>query len=255
MDNSTNITKLLSPVASAALIKAISEVQPPKMDAVNPRFGSSYATLQSHLEALREPFLRNGWAILQHPANSPGAVGVTTMLIHTSGEGLTFEATIPVNPEAFDAQKAGSVYSYLRRYSLAAIGLTTGDRDDDAEVATPTVTHGTGVVKYAQAVVHNSDKVQSHNEQSFKRKSEPSKVPGTWREVVLHFGKNKGTKLGDLPASSGTPRNGSPSRTTARSATPTSSCAEPLTRTSRPSPAPARSNPRRATTSRSEIMC
>jgi hypothetical protein len=202
MDNSTNITKLLSPVASAALIKAISEVQPPKMDAVNPRFGSSYATLQSHLEALREPFLRNGWAILQHPANSPGAVGVTTMLIHTSGEGLTFEATIPVNPEAFDAQKAGSVYSYLRRYSLAAIGLTTGDRDDDAEVATPTVTHGTGVVKYAQAVVLNSDKVQSHNEQSFKRKSEPSKVPGTWREVVLHFGKNKGTKLGDLPASS-----------------------------------------------------
>lgn len=202
MEHSTNITKLLSPAASAALIKAISEVNAPKMDAVNPRFGSPYATLQSHLEAVREPFLRNGWAILQHPTNSPGAVGVNTLLIHASGEGLSFEATIPVNPESFDAQKAGSVYSYLRRYSLAAIGLTTGDRDDDAEGASPTVTHSTGAVKYAPAIVQGADKIQSHNEQTFKRKAQPTSVPGAWREVVLHFGKNKGTKLGDLSESS-----------------------------------------------------
>lgn len=189
MENNTH--KNLSPVASAALVKALSEVTPPKFDSVNPRFGSKYASLQSHLEALREPFLRNGWAIIQHPNQSfQNSVGVTTTLIHASGETISFDASIPVNPESFDAQKAGSAYSYLRRYSLAAIGFTAGDADTDANEATPVVTAGTGVFKQPAAEVK-------------KRPSGPaSTVPGTWREVVLHFGKNKGTKLGDLPASS-----------------------------------------------------
>lgn len=189
MENHTH--KNLSPVASAALVKALSEVTPPKFDSVNPRFGSKYASLQSHLEALREPFLRNGWAIIQHPNQSfQNSVGVTTTLIHASGETISFDASIPVNPESFDAQKAGSAYSYLRRYSLAAIGFTAGDADTDANEATPVVTTGTGVFKQPAAEVK-------------KRPSGPaSTVPGTWREVVLHFGKNKGTKLGDLPASS-----------------------------------------------------
>lgn len=188
MENNTN--KILSPAASAALVKALSEVSPPKFDSVNPRFGSKYASLQSHLEALREPFLRNGWAIIQHPSQSANTVGVTTMLIHTSGEAVTFEASIPVDPANFDAQKAGSAYSYLRRYSLAAIGFTAGDSDTDANEATPVVTSSTGVFKQPAA-------------EAKKRPSGPaSTVPGTWREVVLHFGKNKGTKLGDLPAAS-----------------------------------------------------
>jgi hypothetical protein len=62
-----------------------------------------------------------------------GRVGITTTLIHSSGESLKFgplAASAPV-----DMQKLGSAITYARRYALvAALGIAA-DEDDDGAAA------------------------------------------------------------------------------------------------------------------------
>lgn len=187
MDNPEHTNKL-SAVASSALVKAISEVQSPKFDAKNPHYGNKYATLGSHIEAIKGTFAKHGWTIIQHPSSFMGAqVGITTILLHVSGDQLDFTAHIPVDPAKIDAQKAGSIYSYLRRYALSAIAGVAAE-DDDAQSA-------------VEAPAYRAPAKPSYDAPA-KPKQAPSAVPGSWRNVVLHFGKNKGQTLGELPANS-----------------------------------------------------
>lgn len=186
MENNTN---KLSAVASAALVKAISEVQAPKFDAKNPHYGNKYATLGSHIDTIKGTFAKHGWTIIQHPDSIGAHVGIRTILLHVSGDQLDFSAHIPVNEEKIDAQKAGSIYSYLRRYALSAITFTAAE-DDDGQSAS---------VQPAQS--YGVPAKQSYDAPA-KPKQAPSEVPGSWRNVVLHFGKNKGQTLGELPANS-----------------------------------------------------
>ena len=192
MDNNT--TPKLSAVASAALVKAISEVQSPKFDAKNPHYGNKYATLGSHIDAIKGVFAKNGWTIIQHPDSIGSHVGITTILLHVSGDQLYFSAHLPVNPDKIDAQKAGSIYSYLRRYALSAITFTAAD-DDDGQAAVDTITTSYVTNSYVPQPKSAFDAVA-------KPKPAPSSVPGSWRNVALHFGKNKGQTLGELPENS-----------------------------------------------------
>jgi hypothetical protein len=186
MENNTH--NKLSAVASAALVKAVSEVQSPKFDAKNPHYGNKYATLGSHIDAIKGVFAKNGWTIIQHPDSSGSHVGITTILLHASGDQISFNAHIPVNADKIDAQKAGSIYSYLRRYALSAITFTAAD-DDDGQAAVEHVSNYVPVQKPAY-------------DAPIKPKQAPSAVGGSWRNVVLHFGKNKGQSLGELPENS-----------------------------------------------------
>jgi hypothetical protein len=103
---------------------------------------STYATLASALEATKEGRSANGLALVQIPSNGAGNnISVTTILGHSSGQWL--ESTFSVAPLKFDAQGAGSVVTYLRRYAaMAILGIAPEDDDGNAAVQQPNAQQG-----------------------------------------------------------------------------------------------------------------
>ena len=114
---------------SAALSKAQGEMRGAVKDSANPFFKSRYADLASVIEAAREPLAKNGLAVIQL-INETG--GVETVLTHSSGEWIS--STIQLTPKTNSPQDMGSIISYGRRYSYAAI-VGLAQVDDDAETA------------------------------------------------------------------------------------------------------------------------
>ena len=118
---------------SAAIAKAQAELENIERSGTNPHFRSRYAQLGAVLDEVRPKFSKQGVAILQHAVNGQGStVGVITRLAHSSGQWI--ESSLYIAPSRFDAQGAGSVISYLRRYALMAVA-GIGPDDDDAEAA------------------------------------------------------------------------------------------------------------------------
>lgn len=103
-------------------------------DGRNPAFKSRYASLEAVLDTVRPALQANGLAVTQAPGRIvDGALEVTTMLIHTSGE--WWRATTHVPLAKRDPQGMGSATTYGLRYSLmAALGVPPTD-DDDGEKA------------------------------------------------------------------------------------------------------------------------
>jgi hypothetical protein len=119
-----------------ALAKAQAVFESAEKAGKNPAFKSKYATLESVMQATREGREKNGLAIIQIPGNSGTNISVTTILGHASGQYI--ESTFAVAPVKFDAQGAGSVITYLRRYALMAVlGIAPEDDDGNAAVAQP----------------------------------------------------------------------------------------------------------------------
>lgn len=114
----------------AALAKAQGEIKNAVKDSTNPHFKTSYADLASTREAGREQLSKNGLCVIQLPFSNGADIGVTTMMGHASGQWI--RGDFSVKPMKYDAQGAGSVVTYLRRYSLAAItGVAPGDDDGE----------------------------------------------------------------------------------------------------------------------------
>lgn len=127
MNQSESIVKL-----SAALVKAQAEMSGAVKDSANPFFKSKYADLQSVIKAIKEPFAKHGLAYTQFPITSDSGIGVTTRLVHESGEWLECGFFLPLTK--LDPQAAGSAITYARRYALQAMaGIPAVD--DDAEMA------------------------------------------------------------------------------------------------------------------------
>jgi hypothetical protein len=118
---------------AAALAQAQAEIENVTKDAQNPHFKSRYATLAEVLDEVRPKYAKYGVFILQMPCNGDHtAVGVTTRLLHSSGQYI--EGDFFITPSREDAQGAGSALTYLRRYCLmAAAGVAP--EDDDGEEA------------------------------------------------------------------------------------------------------------------------
>lgn len=118
---------------ASALAKAQGDLENVGRAGMNPHFRAKYATLGDVLDEVRPKFAKHGIAILQLPVNGEGPnIGITTRFVHSSGQWI--ESTLYVAPIKFDAQGAGSVLSYLRRYSLMAMA-GVGPDDDDGEAA------------------------------------------------------------------------------------------------------------------------
>ena len=116
-----------------ALAKAQSRMGNALKDAKNPHFQSRFATLASVREACGEHLAAEGISVLQPVVTraEDGAVGVRTVLAHSSGEWIS--STAWCKPERPGPQALGSVISYLRRYSLAAmVGIAQEDDDGNA---------------------------------------------------------------------------------------------------------------------------
>jgi hypothetical protein len=131
LETSRSLAKLIG-----ALAKAQGKIENATKDAQNPAFKSRYATLAAVLEAARLPLSENAIAVIQVPFNAGPDIGVATILAHESGEWI--KGTLQVQPVKFDAQGAGSVITYLRRYLLMSlVGIAPADDDGEAAVGRP----------------------------------------------------------------------------------------------------------------------
>jgi hypothetical protein len=124
-------SELINELASA-LCAAQSQMGGAVKDSANPFFKSSYADLTSVIKAIKQPFADNGLSYTQFPVSNENGVGVSTRLMHISGQWLEMEYTLPTVKK--DPQASGSAISYARRYALQSIaGIPTAE--DDAESA------------------------------------------------------------------------------------------------------------------------
>ncbi|MEI8165509.1 MAG: ERF family protein [Chloroflexales bacterium] len=127
---------LMSPAIdklSAAMVALQRGLKPVTKATQNPFFGSMYASLPDCINSLLPQMGEQELALMQFPADAgPGRAALITLVLHSSGQYLGCKAGCGVSKN--DPQAAGSAITYLRRYSLAALGLVT-EADDDGNGA------------------------------------------------------------------------------------------------------------------------
>jgi hypothetical protein len=123
---------------AAALCKAQSEMSGAKKKAANPFFKSKYANLEEIINCAKDALSDNGLSISQSPFAEEGTAGVTTLLMHDSGQWL--EGQLLLKCAKVDPQGMGSAITYARRYAYQSI-LGIPSEDDDGNIASkPTFT-------------------------------------------------------------------------------------------------------------------
>ncbi|MBU2738707.1 ERF family protein [Acidithiobacillus concretivorus] len=122
----------------AALLAAQKSFTAVRKDGKNPMFKSQYATLDSVLDAVRQPLLDAGILLMQPPVDTgerlekPCATVKTTLIHAESGESMEVVTSIPLAKN--DAQGYGSAVTYARRYALMGL-LGIAPEDDDGNAA------------------------------------------------------------------------------------------------------------------------
>ncbi|MCQ2603272.1 MAG: ERF family protein, partial [Clostridia bacterium] len=129
---------------AAALANAQAEMNNASKNQRNSGFNSKYADLAEIINTMREPLAKNGLSVSQLVGGFDAVTStlqLTTILLHSSGEWIQSDMSIPVKPKfdkqtqtlQIDPQCAGSAITYARRYSLAAmIGISQEDDDGNA---------------------------------------------------------------------------------------------------------------------------
>ena len=132
MNRSETINELAS-----ALVKFQAEVGPAQFNKVNPFLKNKYADLGGIIATAKPVLEKHGLAVTQLVTGELGEVGVETTLIHASGQWISSCFTMPLGEERgkSSAQVAGSIITYMRRYSLAAILGIYSDEDTDGTPA------------------------------------------------------------------------------------------------------------------------
>lgn len=118
---------------AGALCKAQAEMPAAPFNSTNPFLKNRYADLGSIIKTAQPILAKHGLSVSQMAIGTGDEIGVTTILMHSSGEYLASTITMKAGEEKgkSDAQVAGSVISYLRRYSLASILGMYADEDND----------------------------------------------------------------------------------------------------------------------------
>lgn len=130
MKQSESIAKL-----SAALVAAQTDIHNLKPDKEG--YGYNYVDLSTILDTVKPVLKKHKLAVTQFPCGDVGNVGVSTVLLHESGEFIQqdFVMPLPQLAKMNAAQAAGAVITYARRYSMAAVlGIAS---DEDIDAATP----------------------------------------------------------------------------------------------------------------------
>ncbi len=124
-----------------ALSKAQGEIKPPLKnrtvdftDKNGRRVFYKYADLADVMEALRIPFSKNGLAITHKLHFSEFENGMTTALIHSTGQRETTFYPLP-DPLSMRPQEFGSLLTFARRYSVSLIAGIASEEDDDGQIA------------------------------------------------------------------------------------------------------------------------
>lgn len=114
-----------------ALLEAQKNIDNAVKDSKNPFFKSSYADVNSVIEACKHQLNSVGISIHQPVESDANSNFVITRLQHTSGEFMeTSMLLLPVK----NMQELGSAITYARRYSLQS-WMLMGAVDDDAELS------------------------------------------------------------------------------------------------------------------------
>lgn len=119
---------------SAALVSASAEMPAVSFDEQNPFLKNRFASLGAVIAAVRPILAKHNLAIMQFAcSDASGRVGVKTRLIHSSGEYLEEAIYLDALEEKGKsrAQVAGSIITYLRRYSQSAMLNLYADADTD----------------------------------------------------------------------------------------------------------------------------
>jgi len=124
MKQSESIVKLAD-----ALVKAQSEMPEIPLDSENPHYRSKFSSLKAVIDRTRPIFAKHGLVIVQLPSGNENAIGLTTRILHSSGEWIEQEAVMNINSGANPGQDFGKLITYLRRYSLSAAAGVYSDED------------------------------------------------------------------------------------------------------------------------------
>jgi len=128
-----------------ALIKLQGLLHTIAHDAENEHHNLTYTTLDGIWKAIRQPLQDCELAVAQYigEAVSVGELSfmtVETMVIHKSGQFIFCAGQMPIPTQKGMnlSQCCGIAITYLKRYAVcAALGITTGDDDGDAQRAWP----------------------------------------------------------------------------------------------------------------------
>jgi hypothetical protein len=102
----------------------------PAFDQTNPAFRSKFASLAAVRNEVIPAWSAQGISVIQSLTTSEAGVGCETILLHKSGQYMTFGPfTVPVGKR--DAWSVASAATYAKRVSLQAVAVVVGDDDDD----------------------------------------------------------------------------------------------------------------------------
>jgi hypothetical protein len=115
-------------IAAQIAIQHVVKDKTGKIETAKASYQYKYSDLGSVIEAVKPHLNANGIAFVQCPTGQAGSVGVTTTLLHTSGEWISETTYMPVaqsTPQAY-----GSAITYAKRYGLQSMtGLPSEDDD------------------------------------------------------------------------------------------------------------------------------
>jgi len=169
MNKSEQINEL-----AKALSQAQGEMPAAKMDKLNPFLKNTYADLGSVIEASKAPCAKYGLSVSQPASTEGDSVTVTTLLMHESGQWISSDMTLHLGEEKGRsiAQAAGSIITYLRRYSLSAILGIYADEDTD----------GNGTVKQTEK---KPVAVPATSDNGHKEIAEPDQDASLWPTALI----------------------------------------------------------------------
>jgi hypothetical protein len=143
-----------------ALSKAQGQMGGASKTANNPFFKSKYADLGSVISAIKEPLAENGLSYVQFPFSVQGEVGVTTRLMHSSGQWMESMFSIPAPKN--DSHTYGSLVTYCRRFSLQSIvGIPAEDDDGNAAAQASKSLVNDGQIASIKALMEMTDTQES----------------------------------------------------------------------------------------------
>lgn len=130
LDKHIETSKVIDQIA-IALSRAQGELESVPKDEMG--YGYSYSSLADTIRLAKPVLAKYELAISQLVSNKENRPAVITILMHSSGQFIRSEASLPLieMKGCNEAQRAGAVYSYLRRYALQAI-LNMSSEDNDA---------------------------------------------------------------------------------------------------------------------------
>lgn len=162
-----------------ALVKAIAQIDNPRLNSVNPHLKNKFADLHECLRVVKQPLADNGLALIQHNTNDGTYVNVTTVIVHESGETIqsTCGCEVVQGKGLNMPQSIGVCITYLRRYGIMCMLGIVGEQDCDAG-------------NYHHEPKHLPKKITEAQAQALRKKIELSKgvdADATIETLYAHF--------------------------------------------------------------------